>query len=366
MTSKSRKALVAVVGVLLLGFLLYHARGMFNLNQFSGANLWDSVKGAKYFYLLLSVFVIYVCYAIRALRWQKFQAHLGSAHFWKIYPMTLAGFSAVFLLGRPGEPVRPLLISRKENVPIADTFGVYALERILDLASAGVLAAIGLLVFESAAHSTGEGASSAFEKAMRTAGTAFAIGSVVAIAGLVYLRFHGSAVLERRMESWIAAHGWRAKVARILLGFSRGVQTIRTAGDLAAAVGYSAAHWCLVVLIYYFVAHSFGGTLATLTYADAMLVLVFTLVGSAVQLPAVGGGAQALSMFAFTKLYGVEQEPAFAAAMILWLITFASCCLVGVPLLLKEGWSFGELKRMRAEEDAEIDAHIADPPHPSP
>src|SRR5277367_4494392 len=166
MTSKSRKALVAVVGVLVLGFLLCHARGMFNLSQFSGAKLWDSIKGANYLYLLLSLVVIYGCYALRALRWQKFQAHIGQARFWPIYEMNLAGFAALFLLGRAGEPVRPLLISRKENVPSADTFGIYALERILDAACSAVLAAIGLLVFESAVHSTGEGASSTFEKAM--------------------------------------------------------------------------------------------------------------------------------------------------------------------------------------------------------
>jgi uncharacterized membrane protein YbhN (UPF0104 family) len=129
------------------------------------------------------------------------------------------------------------------------------------------------------------------------------------------------------------------------------VQTIKTAGDVVAAILYSALHWLLVVLVYYLVIQSFGGKLATLTFADAMMVLVFTLVGSAVQLPGVGGGAQALSIIAFTRLYGVEQEPAVAAAMVLWLVTFASCTLVGVPLLFREGWSLGDLRRL---EDVDV------------
>ena len=65
--------------------------------------------------------------------------------------MTLAGFSAIFLLGRAGEPVRPMLISRKDKIPIADTFGIYALERLFDTASTAILAAIGLLIFTGAA-----------------------------------------------------------------------------------------------------------------------------------------------------------------------------------------------------------------------
>jgi glycosyltransferase 2 family protein len=360
----SRKWWVLGLGVLVAAFLLYRSRGLLHLDQFSGAKLWDALRGANYLYLFLAVVTIYACYAIRALRWQRFQAHVGRANFWNIYSMNLAGFSVLFLLGRAGEPVRPLLISRKENIPIADMFGVYALERILDAASTAVLAAIGLLVFESSSHLAAEGTGSAFEKAARSAGIAFSIGAVVAITGLIYLRLHGSAVLERRMEGWLPAHGWRAKIARIVLGFSRGVQTVRTWGDVFAAFFLSVVHWAMVVLCYFLVIRSFGGILGTLSFADAMLVLVFTMVGSAVQLPGVGGGAQALSIVAFTRLYGVGQETAVAAAMVLWLITFASCLIAGVPLLLKEGLSLGELRTMRQQEAAEIDAEILEHPLP--
>jgi glycosyltransferase 2 family protein len=361
MPVKSRKwwflGPVALVAV----FLLYRSRGALHLSQFSGAKLWDALRGANYGLLFLAIVTIYLCYAVRAWRWQKFQAHVGQAKFWNIYSMNLAGFSALFLLGRAAEPVRPILISRKDKIPLADTFGIYALERILDAACTAVLASIGLLVFEASGH-FGETAGQAFEKAARSAGTVFSIGAVVAISGLIYLRFHGHSVLERRSQTWLAAHGWRAAVARILLGFSRGVQTIRSWTDLFYAIVLSFFHWLLVVATYYLIAHSFGGRLHTLTFGDAMLVLVFTMVGSVLQLPGVGGGAQALSIIAFTRLFGVEREAAVAAAMITWLITFAACTLAGVPILFREGWSLGELRKMRAQEGEELDAEMANPP----
>jgi uncharacterized protein (TIRG00374 family) len=364
MLVRSRKWWLVGFGVLVIAFLLYRSRSLLHLSQFSGAKLWDALRGANYFYLFLAIVTIYACYAIRALRWQKFQSHVGQAHFWNIYAMNLAGFSALFLLGRAAEPIRPLLIARKDKIPIADTFGIYALERILDAASTAVLASVGLLVFESSGHSAAEGAGAAFEKAARTAGMAFSLFAIIAISALVFLRLHGSAVLERHMQGWLAARGWRATVARILLGFSRGVQTVRTWSDLFAAIFLSLLHWLLVVLCYFLVIRSFGGRLATLSFSDAMLVLVFTMVGSAVQLPGVGGGAQALSIVAFTHLYGVEQEAAVAAAMVLWVITFASCTLAGVPLLFKEGLSLGELRRMRKHEAEQIDAEVTE--HSSP
>ncbi|HET7108752.1 MAG TPA: lysylphosphatidylglycerol synthase transmembrane domain-containing protein [Candidatus Acidoferrum sp.] len=348
-----------VLGILAAGYLLYHFRSNLHLNQFSGAKLWEAIRRANLGYLFLSIVGIYGCYALRALRWQKFQAHLGAANFGNIYRMTLAGFSALFILGRAAEPVRPLLISRKDKIPLSDIFGIYVLERILDAASTAVLAAVGLLIFESSGHLDAQGAGRAFEKGARTAGTFFALFAVVAISGLIYLRLHGSALLERRMQSWLTRHGWRAGVARNLLGFVRGVQTIRSWGDVAAAVIYSGLHWLLVAFVYLLVLQSFGEKLATLRFADAVLILVFSAVGSAVQLPGVGGGAQALSVVALTQLYGVEREPAVAAAMMLWLVTFASCSFAGVPLLIHEGWSIGELKRMREHEDEEIEAELA-------
>ena len=358
MALKSRKALLAALGFLIAGYLLYHFRGSLHLSQFSGAKLWESVRRANLVYLSLSLVGIYGCYALRALRWQKFQSHLGPAKFWNIYRMTLAGFSALFLLGRAAEPVRPLLISRKDKIPLSDIFGIYALERILDAASTAVLAAAGLLIFESSSHLDAQGAGQAFEKGARTAGTFFALFAIVAISGLVYLRLHGSALLERRMQGWLAQHGWRAGVARNLLGFVRGVQTVRSWGDVAAAVGYSGLHWLLVVCVYLLVFQSFGGKFAALKFSDAVLLMVFSLIGSAVQLPVAGGGAQALSVVAFTQLYGVEREPALAVALILWLVTFASCSIAGVPILIREGWSLGELKRMREHEDEEIEAEL--------
>jgi len=358
MALKSRKALFAALGILVAGYLLYHFRGSLHLSQFSGAKLWEAVRRANLLYLLLSIVAIYGCYALRALRWHKFQSHLGPSSFWNIYRMTLAGFAALFILGRPAEPIRPLLISRKDKIPLSDIFGIYVLERILDAASTAVLAAIGLLIFESSGHLNAQGAGQAFEKGARTAGTFFALFAIVAISGLIYLRLHGSALLERRMQGWLTQHGWRAGVARNLLGFVRGVQTIRTWGDVTAAVIYSALHWLLVVCVYLLVLQSFGGKLASLRFPDAVLIMVFSLVGSAVQLPGVGGGAQLLTSVALTKLFGVEQEPAVAAAMILWLVTFASCSFAGVPLLIREGWSLGELKRMREHEREEIEAEL--------
>lgn len=356
MQTSSRKLLVVLIGLLMLGFVVYRSSGMLHLGDFSGTKLLQAVRNANLFLLALSVVAIYGCYALRSLRWEVFQKNLGPSRFATIYGLTLAGFSAVFLLGRAGEPVRPLLLARKEKLPVSGMFGIYVLERIFDFASAAVIAAIALLLFKSNAH-TGE-AASRLEVAARTTGLVFSALVIGAVAFLVYLRLHGTALLERQLQGWLNEHGWRRSVAGILLGFARGVQAIRTWKDLILAIAYSVAHWFLVLLVYLWISHSFGGALARLTLGNAMLVMAFTLVGSAVQLPGVGGGSQVASFLAYTAIFGVESEPAAAASIMLWLVTFASCSLVGVPLLIHEGFSLGKLREM-AEHEKEAAAEGA-------
>jgi uncharacterized protein (TIRG00374 family) len=348
MQSSSRKVLVVLTGLLVLGFVLYRSSGMIHLGDFSGTKLLQAVRHANPFLLILSIVAIYACYALRALRWKVFQRNLGPSRFGPIYAMTLAGFSAVFLLGRAGEPVRPLLLSRKEKLPLADLFGIYALERLFDLASAAVIAAIGLLLFQSRGHVGGIAGN--LEAAARTTGSLLFAGVAGAVVFLLYLRLHGSALLERRLQGWVIAHGWRGKIAGIFLGFARGVQAVQTWGDLALSAFYSAAHWFLVLLVYLWVSHSFGGALTGLSLGDAMLVMAFTLVGSAVQLPGVGGGSQVACFLAYTAVFGVEKEAAAAASIVMWLITFAACSLAGVPLLIHEGFSLGKLREMAMRE----------------
>jgi uncharacterized protein (TIRG00374 family) len=356
MRSLSKKTILVVLGLLALGIVAYQASSLLHLASFSGSKLLYAVRNANPYYITLALVAIYSCYGIRSLRWQVFQRNIGNSNLWRIYKLTLAGFAAIFLLGRAGEPIRPLLLAKKQDLPIADTFGIYVLERIFDMASVAVIAAVGLVLFGMPPHAGDIAAQ--LETAAKTTGTILFAGVLGATLALIYLRVHGTALLERRLHAAIQAGGWRGSFARIVLGFVRGVQTVRTWKDLILATVYSALHWSVVALVYYWVSHSFTGTLHTLGLADSLLVLAFTLVGSTIQLPGIGGGSQAGAIIAYTAIFGVEREPAVAAAMVLWAITFAGCGILGIPMLIHEGWGLRELKRMAAEEKKEVAAAL--------
>lgn len=371
MLRTSRKYLLLLLALLAAGYFVYKFRHAITLEGFRWSMVMESLHHARISLLLLGVVAIYVCFAIRTLRWMRFSRWLGKTRFANVYSATLMGFACMFLLGRAAEPVRPVLIARKDSLSMPKMFGVYVLERVFDMTASALLAGFALVAFERRGF-VGQG-NDVLMRAARSAGVLLLVGLVAAIAFLIYFRYHGAGWLVRKLHESRWRHGWRGRVVVLLEGFSEGLQGIRTWGDLGALTFYTVVHWLLVALVYLWVIHAFPGKLAAFSFVGAILVLAFTLVGSALQLPGVGGGAQLATFLVFTLIFGVEKEPAATASIMIWLVTFASCSVVGLPLLFREGWSMGELRRMaRAEEqagEAELLAeaqHAVDSPPQSP
>lgn len=348
-----RKLLILAVALVALAALLYKFRNSITLEGFQWSRLGSDLREANIWLLLLSLAAIYAAYAIRAARWQRFSRYLGQSNFSGVYATTLMGFACLFLLGRAGEPIRPLLIARKEKLPVTGMFGVYVLERIMDLSATAIFA--GFALMEISHGSLASGTQTRFIHGVQKSGVALLIAFGVLVAFLIYFRLHGAGALALRLERSRGRTGLRAKLEALLGGISEGLHSLRTWGDLAVGCFWTAAHWLLVVFIYVWISHAFGGSLLQLDFSNAMLVLAFTMVGSAVQLPGVGGGAQVATFLVLSVLFGVEKERAAAASITIWLITFAGSCLVGIPLLFREGWSMGELRRSaQAESEANL------------
>jgi len=334
--------------------LAYQSRHKIHLADFTWKKFIESVGQANIWLLLLSFAAIYGCYAIRAIRWQRFCRYLGPTTFLNTFGGTLMGFAAIFVLGRAGEPVRPLLLARKNRLPVASMFGIFFLERFCDFAAAAALACLSLLVFPN--RLSDAGADMDWVGRARH-GAWLLLGALIGLtAVLVYYRVHGAAAVDRGLERWRGSGGMRMRIASAISGISEGLQAIRTMSDLWVTIGYTTAHWVLAVLIYMWVSQAFSSEFvhSDMNFWGAMLLLAVTLVGSVLQLPGIGGGAQIASIVALTAIFGVAQEPAIAIAVVLWIITFAGCTLVGIPLLIHEGMSLGELRQLaRAEAEAE-------------
>jgi len=353
MRNSVRKTLLLVVALLIVAGLLYRFRGAIMLGGFDWHKLGAALENANIPLLGFAVVAIYVSYALRSLRWVRFSSYMGRPTFRNVFGATIMGFTAIFVLGRAGEPVRPLLIANKDRLPVADSFGVYVLERIFDVGATAVLAILALLALPRHALAGSEVSAGRLLHDARLAGWALFWLLLGLIAALIYFRLHGARALQLPLGRFRRRGGWRGKIATMVDGFSEGLQAIRSAEDLFIAIGYTVVHWVVVALVYFWVMRSFSGQIGEFGFRAALMVLAFTMVGSVVQLPAVGGGTQLATFLVLTVIFGVEKEPAAAVAIVMWLVTFAAVCIAGVPLLIHEGWSMGDLRRLAREEAAD-------------
>ncbi len=135
--------------------------------------------------LLLS---LATCYG-RALRWAVMLRPCGpDPDVWGIFKATAIGFTAVVLLGRPGEFVRPYLIALKEKVPLSSQLAAWMLERLCDLLA--VLLVFGFAVSQIQASRASLGHT--FRWALETGGYAVGILAAVCLVLLVMVaRFSG-------------------------------------------------------------------------------------------------------------------------------------------------------------------------------
>src|SRR3981189_3824505 len=100
MRATLRRLIVALLVLAALAGIAYHSRHKIYLADFTWRKFIHSVGQANVWLLLLSIVAIYGCYALRALRWQRFCRYLGPPSFVNTFTGTGRGFAGVFVLGR--------------------------------------------------------------------------------------------------------------------------------------------------------------------------------------------------------------------------------------------------------------------------
>ena len=127
------------VGAVIIVLIFYNLSRNPEWSNFRWDRLWRSIVGASPGYLLLAVVLVYLSFFMRAVRWEFFMRPIKAASLWVLFVGQILGFSSIFLVGRPGELVRPAYIAKKENVPMSAMIAIWLLERVFDVIAMVVL-----------------------------------------------------------------------------------------------------------------------------------------------------------------------------------------------------------------------------------
>jgi uncharacterized membrane protein YbhN (UPF0104 family) len=293
--------------------------------------------------LLLAVVLSAATYLIRATRWQVMSRPARpDAPLGPIFRDTVIGFAGAVLLGRAGEFVRPLAISRSLRVPFSSQVAVWFLERLMDL--------VAVLLFFGAAlsHVGARGAAAAAGPEIQ-----WVLKSGAKFAGLLGLASLITLLVFRGISPRTAAHlgeklawlppGIARRLQGLLDSFAVGMEATRDLGSLAALFAYTALEWCLIAACGLAVLRAFPATQALGAW-DSLVLLGFASFGSILQIPGVGGGMQVVSILVLTQLYRVPVEAATAIATVMWVVMLGLVVPPGVLLAIQSGLGWRDLR----------------------
>jgi glycosyltransferase 2 family protein len=319
-----RHAIITVIVVALLALLAWKL----HTSHFDWADFFHAFRAVNWVYLLIAALIIWSNTIFRALRWAVFlKPSLPPGRhiqWWTLIGSQFIGFAGLAAFGRIAELIRPYLVSKRTGLPFSSQVGVVAVERIFDLGAFALIFA-GNLVLAPQLNSL------PFHERFHQVGYAIAGLTLFLCAFVFAVRIAGEATA--KLFGGVTGKFSRtagSAVAAKILEFRSGLNTIANAGDFALATLYSLILWITIAVAYVVVMRAFPPPVHDLTIAHTILLMGFSVVGSLVALPGVGGGAQALTIGALTTLFRIPAELAASAGLLLWFINTMSIILPGL------------------------------------
>lgn len=284
------------------------------------------LRQAKWGRILLALGSIYLGYVFRSVRWALLIRHTQKVPLLSLLGTQVIGFTAVALIGRVADPVRPYLVSKKTGLPLSSQIAVYVVERLFD---AGSMA----LIFCSVILLAPAGSLPHPEIIRKVSYTALA----TTIAGGIFLlavRLSGSAIASFSERAFgMASQKLGKAVGDKIRTFHAGLDTLRTFSEFGILLGLSLAMWGLIALAYLETTRAFVASpqLGHMTIAQCMLLMASSMVASGFQLPILGWFTQIVAVTAaLSGFFGVAAEPATGCAATLLLVTFLGIVPIGL------------------------------------
>ncbi|HKW96788.1 MAG TPA: lysylphosphatidylglycerol synthase transmembrane domain-containing protein [Bryobacteraceae bacterium] len=334
--------------MLLLLVALYLLRTELRKSGFHWAVFVATLAGLDWRWLVASLGFGLATYYGRALRWAVLLRPLRPhPDMWGLFTSTVIGFTAVTLLGRPGEFVRPYLIAVKEKVPFSSQIAAWVLERIYDLLIA--LAIFGFAL--SRLHNLGD-VGPALSWVLEIGGWLVWILSALCLLALAGIRRYSETMRQRLMDAlgFLSEHHLE-RAGKFLQALVQGAESTRSHKSIILLVLYTIFEWALIAVCYLCITRAFGAVLH-FTLVDVLIFMGFVSFGAVVQIPGIGGGIQVVAVLVLTKIFGMSVELATSIAVMVWAITFVVIVPFGLAIALHEGLSWRRLRDLEREANA--------------
>jgi uncharacterized protein (TIRG00374 family) len=322
MAKKSvRIAVSLVLMVVLLAIFLWNV---------DFAEVGRSLASANLTMLATASLVALLAYWMRALRWQFILLPVGRVRHSSVLLTTAVGYAALSLLpARMGDLIRPLLLARRERIPVSASLASILTERVFDLWSV-VLFFLLFIVWpptmpnldEQARHSLNVLSLSGY-----VVGAGLVVGTLV-LLGLFRFQERFVEILTRPV-AWIKA-SWRQPAANFLNHFLDGLRVLERPRDLLITTAASIIMWYVICWQVRLTLLAFD---VDLPLRAAYLLVTMAVMGLAVPTPGGVGGFHKATQVGMTLFFGIGLNQATGIAIAYHAICFLPITVIGLLCL---------------------------------
>lgn len=282
---RKKTSISLILGILLSVIALYFA-----FRHVPFRDLTSYLKTINYFWMLPSVSVALMSFALRVYRWQIILESARSISFWRAFHPLMIGFMINCILpGRVGEIARPAILKKNENVHFSTGLATVAAERVFDV---GIM--IVFLVILLSTVQIDPKLDITFGKYHFNKEALIAVGSVtfklliLLLIGLISVSIDRirNRVIDLVMRSpsllFFAGPDFKGNLQKkvcvplvhFIENFAAGLALIKYPAKMVACIGLSAVIWGLAAFSYYLMAKGCPGI--HLSFNELFAVMLIT------------------------------------------------------------------------------------------
>ncbi|WP_304234763.1 lysylphosphatidylglycerol synthase transmembrane domain-containing protein [Jiulongibacter sediminis] len=282
-----------VISFGLAGLLLWYVLKGIDLNI-----LWENVKNANYFWVIVAGLMALVAHWSRAYRWKLMLQPLGyNPSAFRSTIAVLIGYVTNLVLPRAGELARSASLKDLENVPFEKSFGAVVAERLIDVFILLILICLNLILeFDRLKDFFLELMGDKLPDPV-IAGSAFAM--LIALAAFAFFWI-------KKNDQKLEKYGIYVKIKGIVKGLWEGFTGVRNLKNPVAFWGHTLLIWVMYYLMTWFLCFSLPQT-ENLGPLAGLTMLVMGTIGMAA--PTVGGiGSYHFLVGKIVGLYGLDPQ----------------------------------------------------------
>ncbi len=310
------------------------------------SDLWESLKGANYWWVALLVPLTIFSHWVRAVRWSDLLSPIKeNISIRNLFSGVMIGYAVNNVLPRVGEFVRPYVLGKLEGISKSSAFGTVVVERILDFMSFYFIVCVVLFSYP---HSLDPFVKNA--DAMRPL---FLAGSLTMLLLFVLLFLKGETFfrLLAKMLRFIPGR-YREKLEKILDKFYSGFAVAKMGKKFGRILLQSFSIWGLYALGMYLPFFAFSALVRPdLDFGAAVVLLVISSISWVLPAPGAMGTYHSFLTIAMVRLYHVDMPIALSYAIVTHGVTYLVASVLGLYYYFSDHLQFSEITAASAKDE---------------